>query len=78
MDHDLLSFLLDDVQHIYHKLDLLLARRRKSLTDLRSEGLSPQTLTRIRRGKDVKPKTAGSVASALEVDVLDIIQQEGE
>jgi len=60
------------------KLDLVLARQRKSLRELRTEGVSPQTLTRIRRGEDVKPKTAGGLAAALGVDVLDIIQQEGE
>lgn len=56
-----------------HKLDLLLARQRKSLRELRGEGVSPQTLTRIRRGEDVKPKTVGGVAAALGVDVMDII-----
>lgn len=60
------------------KLELLLARQRKSLRELRTEGVSPQTLTRIRRGEDVKPKTVGGVASALGVDVLDIIEEEGE
>lgn len=60
-----------------HKLDLLLARKRKSLRELRGEGVSPQTLTRIRRGEDVKPKTVGGVAAALGVDPADLIQ-EGE
>lgn len=59
------------------KLDLLLATQRKALTDLRGMGLSPQTLTRIRRGEDVKPKTAGTLAATLGVDVADIIK-EGE
>ena len=38
------------------KLDLLLARRCMSLRDLR-ESASSQTLTRIRRGENVNPKT---------------------
>lgn len=59
-----------------HKLELLLARQRKSLTALRNEGLSPQTLTRIRRGEDVKPKTIGSVAAALGVDVTELLKEE--
>lgn len=59
-----------------HKLDLILARRRKSLRELRGEGLSPQTLTRIRRGEDVKPKSVGTLANALDVDVTDIIEEE--
>ena len=59
-----------------HKLDLLLARQRKSLRELRGKGVSPQTLTRIRRGEDVKPKTVGGVAAALGVDVEDILEKE--
>lgn len=59
-----------------HKLDLLLARRRKSLRELRGDGLSPQTLTRIRRGEDVKPKSIGALAEALGVDPSNIIKEE--
>ena len=58
------------------KLDLALARRRKSLQELRGNGLSPQTLTRIRRGEDVKPKSIGTLAEALGVDVSEIIREE--
>lgn len=57
-----------------HKLELLLARRRMALAELRGKGLSPQTLTRIRRGEDVKPKTVGVIAENLGCDVLDIIE----
>ncbi len=59
-----------------YKLDLILARQRKSLRELRTEGVSPQTLTRIRRGEEVKPKTAGGVAAALGIDVSEIIAGE--
>lgn len=59
-----------------YKLDLLLARRRKSLRELRGNGLSPQTLTRIRRGEDVKPKSIGALAEALGVDVTEILKEE--
>lgn len=55
------------------KLDLQLARRCMALTDLR-EGTSPQTLTRIRRGKSVKPSTVGRIAEVLKCDPLDIIE----
>lgn len=55
------------------KLDLQLARRCMSLRDLR-ESTSPQTLTRIRRGEDVKPKTLGRIAQALDVDPAEIIE----
>ena len=55
------------------KLELHLARACMSETDLRN-GTSPQTLLRIRRGMEVKPKTVGRIARALGVDVTDIIQ----
>jgi len=57
------------------KLDLLLANQCKAITDLRSEGLSPQTLTRLRRGEEVKPKTVGKLALSLGVPVEDIINE---
>lgn len=59
-----------------HKLDLILARRRKSLQELRGNGLSPQTLTRIRRGEDVKPKSIGTLANALDVDPAELLKEE--
>ena len=58
-----------------HKLNLLLAERCMSITELRCKGLSPQTLTRIRRGEAVKPKTAGKLAVGLGVPVVEIIQK---
>ena len=54
------------------KMELYLARACMSETDLRN-GTSPQTLLRIRRGMEVKPKTVGRIARALGVDVTDII-----
>lgn len=57
------------------KLDMILARRCMSRCDLR-DGTSPQTLMRIKKGFDVKPKTAGRIALALGVDVTEIIEQE--
>lgn len=58
------------------KLDLWLARQQKSLIDLRSSGISPQTLTKVRRGEAVKPKTVGGIAAALGVDPTEIIKEE--
>lgn len=55
------------------KLELCLARACKSELDLRNN-VSPQTLLKIRKGKDVKPKTVGRIAHALNVDVTDIIE----
>lgn len=59
-----------------NKLDIALARRCKSLQELRGNGLSPQTLTRIRRGEDVRPKSIGALAAALGVDVTEILREE--
>ena len=56
------------------KLDLLLARECKVLSDLR-DGTSPNTLRRIRNGEEVKPRTAGRIARALGVDVTDILEE---
>ena len=56
------------------KLDLILARRQMSTAELRT-GTSPQTLTRIRRGMEIKPKTAGIIAKTLGVDVAEIIER---
>lgn len=58
------------------KLDLELARRCISLSALRGNGLSPQTITRIRNGADVKPVTVGKIAKALGVDPAEIIEME--
>lgn len=55
------------------KMELYLARKCMSEADLRA-GTSPQTLLRIRRGMEVKPKTVGRIAKALDCDPTDIIQ----
>lgn len=58
------------------KLEMELARKCVTLSDLRGNGLSPQTLTRIRKGTDVKPVTVGKIAKALGVDPAEIIKME--
>jgi len=58
------------------KLDLALARKCLNMRDLRSnKNVSPQTLTRIRRGEEVLPKTVGCIAAALGVDPEEIIEE---
>ena len=59
------------------KLDMLLAQRCMNARNLRN-GTSPQTITRIRQGADVRPATAGRIAHALGVNVSEILSQEGE
>lgn len=56
-----------------NRLDIVLARECKTMRDLR-KGVSPQTLTRIRRGEEVKPRTLGKIARTLCVDVTEIME----
>lgn len=56
------------------QLDLLLAQQCKSTSDLRM-GISPQTLSRIRKGYEVLPKTVGKLAKGLGVPVSAIIEK---
>ena len=57
------------------KLDLALARRCLNMRDLRREkNVSQQTLTRIRHGEEVLPKTVGCIAMALGVDPEEIVE----
>jgi DNA-binding Xre family transcriptional regulator len=58
------------------KLDLILARQCRALSELRSKGLSSRTLTTIQRGEDVRPATLGRLARILDVDVSEIIKKE--
>lgn len=58
------------------KLEMWLARRCMTLSSLRCEGVSPQTITRIRSGADVKPVTVGKIAKALGVDPAELIEME--
>lgn len=58
------------------KLDVALARKCKTLSDFRSEGFSPQTLRKLRRGENTKPITVGRLAAALGVDPLEIVETE--
>lgn len=58
------------------RLDITLAKKCLSITELRCKGLSPQTLSRIRHGESVKPKTIGKLAQALGVDPAEIIKEE--
>lgn len=58
------------------KLDLALARKCLNMRDLRKDkNVSQQTLTRIRQGEEVLPKTVGCIATALGVDPKEIIEE---
>lgn len=58
----------------FRKVEIALAQRCMNLRDLRS-AVSPQTLTRIANGSEVKPATVGRIAKALGVPVEQIIQE---
>lgn len=55
------------------KLEIELARQCKTISDLRT-GASPKTLTKIRLGQEVTPRTAGRIARALNVDVKELVE----
>lgn len=55
------------------KLDIVLARRQSSLTDLRDQ-MSPVTLSKINNGKDVRAKTVGKLASILHCDPSELVE----
>ena len=57
------------------KLDIMLARRCKPLSALRSV-TSTQTLTRIRQGLNIKPATLGRIAKELDCDPAEIVEEE--
>lgn len=59
-----------------NKMDLTLARQRRSMHELRGDGLSPKTLTKIRRGEDIRPKAVGALAAALGVDPAELLKEE--
>ena len=56
------------------KLDMILARRCMSMSDLKP-AVSPQTLKRVRRGEDLLPKTVGKIARAAGTDVSEIVKE---
>ncbi len=56
-----------------NKLDIVLARRCKSLHDLRGN-FSPGTLVKINQGAEVKAKTVGRLSQLLDCDPVDIIE----
>ena len=58
------------------KFDSILARKCMNLTDLRKD-FSSTTLTSIRKGREIRPKTAGRIAKALGVDISEIVSEEG-
>ena len=55
------------------KLEIALARACKSYSDL-NVGMS--TLSKIRRGEDVRVKSVGKIAQTIGCDVLEIIAEE--
>ena len=56
------------------KLDIALASQCKTASNLRP-GISPQTLQKIKRGEEIRSDSAGRIARALGIDVVDIIEE---
>lgn len=59
------------------KLNLALAPECKNISELR-EVIHPRTLAKIRNvsGYEVRPKTIGKIAKALNCDVTELIQED--
>lgn len=56
------------------KLNIALARQCKTMRDLRGT-VASNTLSRIKRGDMVMPRTLGKIARALGVDVTEIMEE---
>lgn len=57
-----------------YRFDLCLARRCMTASDLRSVGISPQSITRAVNGQELTTRTVGRIARALGVDVSEIME----
>lgn len=59
------------------KLDIALARKHWNQRDLRNNAIvSAQTILNLNKGKSVLPATVGKIATALGVDVTEIIEDD--
>lgn len=59
------------------KLDIALARKHWNQRDLRNNAIvSAQTILNLNKGKSVLPATVGKIATALGVDVTEIIEED--
>lgn len=59
------------------RLNVALARKQDTLSDLCKEiGISRNRLYSILKSRNISPKTVGKIARALDVDVLEIIENE--
>lgn len=58
------------------KIELAMARACKSPKDLEKAGIPRGTWTTARRGRSIRPETAGRIAKALGVDVTEILEDE--
>ena len=57
------------------KIEVATARKGKTFQDVYKEAhISPVTAGRIRKGYEIQPRTAGKLATALNCDVAELIQ----
>lgn len=59
-----------------NKLQICLARKKMSPTDLRACGIGCSVITKAMRGEPVATRSAGKIADALGVDITDILASE--
>ena len=58
------------------KLELVMARQKKSRLDVRATGIGCQTWKKAQNGMNMLPRTVGRIADALGVDVTEILEEE--
>ena len=58
------------------KLQICLARKEMNATALRGHGIGCAAITKATNGEAINPKTAGKIASALGVDITEIMKEE--
>lgn len=59
----------------FKKLQIQCARQNVNMTDvLKAAHISTLTMQRIKAGNEVQPRTAGKLATALKIDVVEIMK----
>lgn len=58
-----------------YKVNLIIAEQCKTMSSLR-DVVSPQTLCKVKKGRELRTDTVGRIAKALGVPVTDILEQQ--
>lgn len=58
------------------KLQICLARKKMNAVFLREYGIGCAAITKAMNEEPISPKTAGKIASALDVDIIELLKEE--